>query len=76
MSRLRQNSYTVLTIEVSAFDGSIVFGGNAHVGPVNVTRLDIDNDSIRNSTSGDNDFSVRPVGVSRMNPTAACFQEE
>ncbi len=72
---LRNNSFAILTVEINALDRAIVLGGNTHVGPVNVTGLNIDNDSIRDSTSGDNDFSVRSVGVSRMNQAAACFEK-
>jgi len=40
-----------------------------------VSGFNIDDDAIRDSGSVDNDFAVRPIGVSRMNPAAACFKE-
>ena len=68
--------YTILTVEIGALDRTIVLARNAHVGPVNVAGLNIDNDAVRHSASGDDYFSVRAVGVSRMNSAAACFEEE
>ena len=70
------DGYTISTVEISAFDRTIVPIRNAHVSPVNVTGVTIDNDPIGHSAAGDYDFSVRPVGVSRMNPAAASFEEE
>ena len=70
------DGYAILTVEISALDRTVVLIRNAHVGPVNVSGFNIDNDSIWNSTSADNDFSIRPVGVSRMNPAAASFEKE
>ena len=69
------NGYAILTVEIDALDRTIVLARNAHVGPVNVSGFKIDDDAIRDSSSADNDFSVRPVGVSRMNPAAACFKK-
>src|SRR5205823_6140891 len=62
------NCDAILPVEIDALDRTIVLAWNAHVGPVNVSGLNIDDDAIRDSSSADNDFSVRPVGVSRMNP--------
>ena len=73
---LIDNGYTILTVEIRALNGTIVPVGNAHVGPVNVSGVNIDNDSIRNSATSNNDFSVGPVGVSRMNSAAACFEKK
>src|SRR5437016_13244618 len=70
------DGYPILTIEIGAFDRAVVATRNSHVGPVNVSRLNIDNDTVRNSTPAVNDFSIRPIGVSRMNPAAASFEEE
>jgi hypothetical protein len=64
-----------LTVEIGALERTIVLARNAHVGPVNVSGFNIDDDAIRDASSAENDFSVRPVGVSRMNPAAACFKE-
>ena len=70
------NGYTILTVEIGALNGTIVPARNAHVGPVNVSGVNIDNDSIRNSAASNNDFSLRAIGVSRMNSAAACFEEK
>src|SRR6266478_5396970 len=70
------NGYAILAIEIDALDRTIVLARNAHVGPVNVSGFKIDDDAIRDSSSGDNDFRIRSIGVSRMNPAAACFKKE
>src|SRR5204862_1792604 len=69
------DGYTILAIEIGALDRTIVLARNAHVGPVNVSGFNIDDEAIRDSSSADNDFSVRSIGVSRMNPAAACFEK-
>ena len=70
------NGYAIPTIEIDALNRAIVLARNAHVGPVNVSGFKIDDDAIRDSSSADNDFSIRSVGVSRMNPAAACFEKK
>jgi hypothetical protein len=70
-----QGLNTILTVEIDALDRTIVLARNAHVGPVNVSGFNIDDDAVRDSSSADNDFWVRPVGVSRMNTAAACFKK-
>src|SRR5213594_1032570 len=70
------DGYAILAVEISALDRTVVLVRNAHVGPVNVSGFKIDDDAIRDSSSADNNFSVRSVGVSRMNPAAACFEEK
>src|SRR6185369_184820 len=75
-SAFGNNGDAIQTVEISTLDRAIVFGGNTHVGPVNVSGFKIDDNAIRDSSSADNDFSVRPVGVSRMNPAATCFEKK
>src|SRR5438309_2078887 len=58
------DGYAILTVEISALDRTVVLARNAHVGPVNVSGFNIDNDAVRNSTPGYNDFPVGAVGVS------------
>src|SRR6266404_5319448 len=70
------DGYAVLTVQIGALDRTVVSVRHAHVGPVNVSGFKIDDDAIRDSSTADNDFSIRPIGVSRMNPAAACFEEE
>src|SRR5437773_7884310 len=70
------DGYTILTVEIGALDRTIVLARNAHVGPVNVSGFKIDDDAIRDSSTADNDFAIRAVGVSRMNPAATCFEKE
>src|SRR2546423_11883827 len=68
------DGYAILTVEIGALDRTVVLVRHAHIGPVNVSGFNIDDDAIRDSSSANNDFPVGPVGVSRMNPAAACFE--
>ncbi len=70
------NSDAILTVEINALDRTIVLGRNAHVGPVNVTCLNIDNHAIWHAASTENDFPIRPVRLYRMNPAAAGFEKK
>src|SRR3954470_19655143 len=70
------DGYAILTVEIDALDRAVVLAGKAHVGPVNMSGFKIDDDAIWHSRSAENDFSVRPIGVSRINPAATCFEEE
>src|SRR6266404_9066598 len=69
------DGYAILTVEIGALDRTVVLVRHAHVGPVNVSGFKIDDDAIRGSSTADNDFSIRPIGVSRMNPATTCFKE-
>src|SRR5882724_3394248 len=66
----------ILTVEIGTLDRTVVLVRHAHVGPVNVSGFKIDDDAIRDSSTADNDFAIRAVGVSRMNPAATCFEKE
>src|SRR5262249_24757814 len=67
----------ILTMEIGALDRTIVLAGNAHVGPVDVTRLEIDDDAVRDSAAVDDDFAVRAVGIYGNNPAADdCIEEK
>src|SRR5438094_2926898 len=68
------DGYAILAVEISALDRTVVLVRDAHVGPVNVSGFKIDDDAVWDSSSGDNHFSVRSIGISRMNPAAACFE--
>jgi len=41
------DGYAILAIEISALDRTIVLVGHAHVGPVDVSGFNIDDDAIR-----------------------------
>src|SRR5437879_4899290 len=71
---LSDDGCTILAVEISTLDRTIVPIRNAHVGPVNLSGLNIDDDAIRDSSTADNHFSFRSIGVSRMNPATACFE--
>ena len=60
----RNNVRDVASVEIGAIDGAIVRFGVAHVGPVDVTSLGIDNDAVgKPSAFADNGLQIRAVGV-------------
>jgi hypothetical protein len=47
----------IAAIEVGAFDRAVVPAGNAHVGPVDVTRFHVDDDPVGMRTVGRDDVA-------------------
>jgi hypothetical protein len=41
-----------------------------------VVGLEIEDNAVRRPASAENDFSIRPIGVYRMNPVPAGFEKE
>ena len=66
----------IATVQVHALDGTIVQIRNAHVGPVDVTRLAIDDHTIGYAAAGDEHLLVRAVGIDREDPPAAQVEHE
>jgi hypothetical protein len=50
------DGYAILTVEIDALDRTVVLVRHAHIGPVNVSGFNIDDDAIGDSSSADNDF--------------------
>ena len=48
----------VLAVEVGALDRAIVRAGNAHIGPVDVTGCDIDDDAVGMRAVGRDDLAI------------------
>src|SRR6266700_3109763 len=71
---LSDDGYTILTVEISAFDRTVVLARNAHVGPVNVSGFNIDDDAVRNPRSVDDDFSIRDGVEVRLAFLKECVQ--
>ena len=53
----------ILPVEVGSLNGTVVRGGVAHVGPVDVFRRDIDRGAIGVSALGDDDLAVGAVRI-------------
>ncbi len=50
------DGYAILPVEIDALDRTIVLARHAHVGPVNVSGFNIDDDAVRDSSSADDDL--------------------
>ena len=73
----RNDDPAILSIEIGALDGAIVYAGTgAHVGPVDMAGSDIDRDAIRQMTIGDNDLPVGAIRVHRVNSTTTQLEDE
>ena len=59
----RNNDLAVLAIEIGALDGPVVQVGNAHIGPVDMTRLGIDDDAVGKVTARHDGLAVGTVRV-------------
>ena len=63
-------------IEVSSLDGAVVELGNPHIGPVEVSRRDIERDAVGVSALGDDHLAVGAVGIERDDTVVAEVQKE
>ncbi len=66
----------VAAVKISAIDGAIIRFEAAHVGPVDVTSLDIHNDAVRKfSAFAHNGLQIGTVGVRGKNAAGCRVQE-
>src|SRR5262252_1116210 len=72
----RDDDLAIPSIEVGALDRTVVERGNAHVGPVDVTSLDIHGDAVGEAAIGDNGRAVGTIGIHRVNAVPAQFENE
>src|SRR5262249_24895177 len=73
----RHNVFEVASVEVRAFDRTIVGLRIAHIGPVDVTGLYVNDDPVRKSSALTDDyFQIGAVGVRGEHAAAAYIQEE
>ena len=71
----RNNRGAIGAVEVHPFDRAVVGRWHSHVGPINVSGLHIDCDTIWDGASGDYVCLVGAVGVDgKQPPVAACFE--
>src|SRR5947207_5545528 len=73
---LRDDRLPVSTVDVGTLDRPIVLAGHAHVGPVDVSRLGIDDDAVRHPTAGDDHASIGAVRLHRQDPPGAGVEHE
>jgi hypothetical protein len=73
---LWNDDLSILAVDIGALDRAIVQVGNTHIGPINVTRIGIDDDAITEAAIGDNGLFVGAVGVHRVNDTGVQFENE
>src|SRR5262249_35485736 len=63
----RNNDFAVLAVEVGALDRTVVEVGDAHIGPIDMTRGDIYRDAVGQTAVGDDGLAVGAVGIHRVN---------
>src|SRR5262249_47817408 len=68
--------FVVPTVEVGALDRTVVERGHAHVGPIDVTGLDIHGDAVGQATIGDDGLAVGAIGIHRVNAASAQLENE
>ena len=73
---LRDDDLAVPAVEVGALDRAVVEVGDAHVGPIDMTRLRIHDDAVGKVAIGDDGLAVGAVGIHRVNAVAAQFENE
>ena len=72
----RNNDLAVLAVEIGALDGPVVQVGNAHIGPVDMTSLDIDDDAVGKMTARHDRLAVGTVRVHHMNFPGVYLENE
>ena len=73
---LRERSSCDSAVEVGSLDGAVVLAGDAHVGPVDVSCLDIDDDPVGQSAIRDEHLAVRAVRIQRDHTAVAEVEKE
>jgi hypothetical protein len=73
---LANDRLAIPSVEVGSLDGAVVRRGVAHVGPVDVSRPDIDRDAIGVSAFGNDDLAVGAVRIQRNDTVVAEVEKE
>src|SRR5262249_39009776 len=73
---LRDDDPAIPAVEVGAFDRTIVEVGNTHIGPIDVTCFNVDDDPIAVSAIGDDRLFVGAIRIHRMNVAGVQFEYE
>ena len=68
--------HSIPPIEVSSLNGAVVQLGNPHIGPVDVSRRDIERDAVGVSALGDDDLAVGAVRIERDDAVVAEVEKE
>jgi hypothetical protein len=70
------NDLAVPAVEIGALDGSVVQVWNAHVGPVDMTGVDIDDDAVRKMTPRHNRSVIGAIGIHDVNFVGVQLENE
>ena len=70
------NDLAVLAVEIGALDGPVVQVGNAHIGPVDMTGLGIDDDAVGKVTARHDGLAVGTVRVHHVNFPGVYLENE
>src|SRR5262245_33101343 len=73
---LWDDGLAIAPVEVGAFDRAVVEVRNAHVGPIDVTCFDIDDDAVGEWAPGDDHLAVASVGIHRQDTAVAQVENE
>jgi hypothetical protein len=75
-SSLRDNCLAVLAVDVGTLDGAVVKIRDAHVGPVDMTGLGIDDDAVGQMAIRYNRLTVRAVRIHRVNTAGVQLEDK
>ena len=73
---LRNDDPAISAVQIGALDRAVVLARNAHIGPINMTGLDIDHDAIAEAAICYDGLVVGAVGIHRLNTAGVQFKHE
>ena len=73
---LRDDDLAIAAVEVGALDRAVVEAGDAHIGPVDMTGLNVHDDAVGKAAIADDGLFLGPVGIHRVNETGVQFENE
>ena len=73
---LRDNDPAIPAVEVGTLDRAVVKVGDAHIGPIDMSRLRIDDDAVGHAAIGDDGLFVGPVRIHRVDAAGVYFDNE
>jgi hypothetical protein len=72
----RDDGLAIAAVEIDALDRTVVKARNAHIGPIDMTRLGIHDDAIGEPAFGNDDLVIGTVGIHRVNAAPAQFKKK
>ena len=76
MSSLRDDDLAVLAVEVGALDRAVIQVRNAHVGPVDMAGLDIDDDAVGQVAIRHDGLAVGTVRIHAVNAAGVHLKDK